>query len=59
MPNDAQQPTPPLRWSVREAGAKVIIEVECRDAYQAIQLAEVVANGIAGGHLELEFNHVE
>lgn len=59
MPADRPEMTPPLAWAVREEGRRVIIEVECRDAYQAIQLAEVVAKGVASGRLELEFEHAK
>lgn len=50
--------TPPpghRRMSVREDGATVIIEIECRDAYEAIRLAETVAAGIKGDGFTLDF----
>jgi hypothetical protein len=52
---DEHKTTRPVRWSVREEGNTVIVEVECRDDYQAIELCEVIAAGIREGHLELEF----
>lgn len=47
---------PPVKWSVREEGNKVILEWELRDAYEAIELAEVIAEGMREGYLELEFS---
>lgn len=43
-------------WTVREEGNKVIVEITCRDNYEAIELAEVIAEGIKEGHLEMEFH---
>ncbi|HXE08417.1 MAG TPA: hypothetical protein VN612_10995 [Acidobacteriaceae bacterium] len=42
-------------WSVREEGNAVILEFGCRDNYEAIELAEVLALAIGEGHLEMEF----
>jgi hypothetical protein len=43
------------RWSVREEGNVVIIEITCRDNYEAIELGEVIGQGMALGSLTLEF----
>ena len=46
----------PFRWSVREDGNTVIVEFFCRDNYEAIELAEVIAEGMRTGSLEFEFD---
>lgn len=43
-----------LKWSVREDGNKVIIEFSCRDAYEAIEFAEICSMGLREGELTLE-----
>lgn len=48
-----------MRWRVREEGNRVIIEFTCRDNYDAIELAEIVAKGMAEGELTLEFGYDE
>lgn len=51
----ASKPPPgQLRWGVREVeGRTVVIEFECHDAYEAIELAEVCATGLAEGELTI------
>ena len=48
----------PVRWSVREEGNRVILEWMLRDNYEAIELAEVIAEGIREGELTLEFHNL-
>ena len=43
-----------LNWGVREDGNMVFIEFECHDNYEAIELAEVFAAGLAEGELTIE-----
>ena len=54
---DPTIPLPPgkLRWGVREPVDNiVIIEIECHDAYEAIELAEVCSVGLSEGSLTIE-----
>lgn len=53
-PKAAPPPPGQLLWGVREEGNKVFIELECHDAYEAIELAEVCAAGLAEGKLTIE-----
>ena len=58
MPEDTPNTTlPPVEWTVREEGNKVIVEFVLRDNYEAIELCEIVAEGMREGYLELEFEH--
>jgi len=43
-----------LNWGVREEGNRVIIEFDCHDAYEAIELAEICAAGLSEGELTIE-----
>jgi hypothetical protein len=57
MPSDSRLTEPPVRWAVREDGNTVILEITCRDNYEAIELAEVIAAGIGSGGFTLEFEN--
>src|ERR1700712_1686630 len=45
-------------WGVREDGNNVLVEIgiECRDNYDAIELAEVIAKHMERGNLSLKFD---
>ena len=56
---DPENLPPPgqLRWRVREVERRtVIIEFECHDAYEAIELAEICAMGLTEGELTIEID---
>lgn len=46
-----------MKWGVREVGNMVIIEFECRNNYEAIEMAEVCAVALAEGELTIEITH--
>lgn len=48
-----------VRWRVREEGKIVHLEIICRDAYEAIEMAEHIAEGIRNGDLTLELHDRE
>ena len=43
-----------IKWGVIEDGNRVLIEFICRDNYEAIEMAEVCADGLADGELTIE-----
>jgi len=51
-PSDAPAVGEP-EYSVREEGCVVILEMRCRDHYEAMELCEVIASGIRHGGLTL------